>query len=763
MWGSLESCDSVPLSPGLDCGIYAGESDGEGEDMEDVVGKIPKLRKAPREPSAQERRDHEQLHLPYRSWCRWCVKARGASHPHVKQAEVNHGMAGINLDYWFMRNEAGEDKATVLTLKDDESKAYCGYVCVKKGRSDDLGWKIVNDVARMGHGKESIVVKSDNENSISDLVNEIVELRSSETHVETSPKYDSQSNGIAERAIRSHEGLCRTIKLALEDHIGGRIDCSHPIITFLVPHTADLLTKIMIGKDGRTAYERIKKKKYSGELVEFGCGVHCLVPVDKLEGGNMTERWVEGCWVGKRWNSDEHKVILEDGNIHYFRSVEILDEKRRWRKDLIDWVKCTPWKKFKIESAGSDEPKVIPFTPLEVKESVEYKPVIPDYSTRSFRITDDMIHKFGYIKGCIRCEAMRRKAFDVNSKRHSAQCRERLIKVMKEDEHFVRVVVDSEVRSQEFNNRRQEDITKERDEMLNQNQESGNRNQESNVDSQGKSASSEMSEELRKELDEKEKRKSCEEEEGETEGKKKRRRLGEELKEEEKEGEEKGTSSSSTNGGKANVEIEKRSLGEESADVGQAKRRRTDVTMILHLDNRTNLDEALKKVRQKRPQTCVVNISGNDHCEKRVAVQICLEQVQHKRSFVVEGIGSEYVWQDTELHRLLSKCDTFESHLDVGCTRDNRGKIKLITNNCIIHDRIERIKRIRGICICREYVESAIFESGEIEVVGRRADLETRYLSLCELHDDVEINWSYIDDITGLELNPKLVEKARAE
>ena len=75
------------------------------------------------------------------------------------------------------------------------------------------------------------------------------------------------------------------MKLGLEDKIKCKIPVTHPVITWLVPHAADLLTKFVVGKDGRTGYERIKGKKYIGELLEFGCCVHCRIPVDAAEGG----------------------------------------------------------------------------------------------------------------------------------------------------------------------------------------------------------------------------------------------------------------------------------------------------------------------------------------------------------------------------------------------------------------------------------------------------------------------------------------------
>ena len=63
------------------------------------------------------------------------------------------------------------------------------------------------------HGK--VILKSDQENAILDVVNDVCKQRRKEddsvmTLVESSPKSESQSNGIAERAVQDLEEGVRT-------------------------------------------------------------------------------------------------------------------------------------------------------------------------------------------------------------------------------------------------------------------------------------------------------------------------------------------------------------------------------------------------------------------------------------------------------------------------------------------------------------------------------------------------------------------------
>ena len=111
--------------------------------------------------------------------------------------------------------------------------------------------------------------------------------------MESSKIYDSQSNGVAERAVQSVECQVRTVLIALQKRLGVNVPVTHKIATWLVEHAADLLNKFAVGPDGRTAFERLKGKRYRGEVVEFGRKILYKIPC-KPERGLMTERCAPG-------------------------------------------------------------------------------------------------------------------------------------------------------------------------------------------------------------------------------------------------------------------------------------------------------------------------------------------------------------------------------------------------------------------------------------------------------------------------------------
>ena len=64
---------------------HKGEEAGmEGEGDTEEAAEV-KIRRSPGEPTSREREEHEATHIPYRDWCRRCVRARGVNHTHGKR------------------------------------------------------------------------------------------------------------------------------------------------------------------------------------------------------------------------------------------------------------------------------------------------------------------------------------------------------------------------------------------------------------------------------------------------------------------------------------------------------------------------------------------------------------------------------------------------------------------------------------------------------------------------------------------------------
>ena len=91
--------------------------------------------------------------------------------------------------------------------------------------------------------------------------------------------------------------MTRTLKLDLEARLGQVLSVSKLVLPWLVLHAAAIHNKYVMGTDGRTAWARLKGKKYSGEIWEFFQPVFFRT-VGKVQGGVLSGRWFTGHWLG---------------------------------------------------------------------------------------------------------------------------------------------------------------------------------------------------------------------------------------------------------------------------------------------------------------------------------------------------------------------------------------------------------------------------------------------------------------------------------
>ena len=73
--------------------------------------------------------------------------------------------------------------------------------------------------------------------------------------------------------MQSFEQIFRTHKLDLERKVGKGVDVHLPVMAWLAEHVADMYNKSHVYEDGKTAYEKLRGRKYKGEMLPFGCQV----------------------------------------------------------------------------------------------------------------------------------------------------------------------------------------------------------------------------------------------------------------------------------------------------------------------------------------------------------------------------------------------------------------------------------------------------------------------------------------------------------
>jgi len=445
-------------------------SDEEAEQNEESGTRKPMMKRQPEEPTKEEIEEHNINHTPFRSWCPQCVKARGRATHHKKHEEQEKAIPDFHIDYWFMRDHRGAELVPVANIKDGKSKTNKAHVVPGKGNAEGVAKKIVRDIEEMGYNGV-ISLKGDQENAIMDLIKEIQRLRPQGAIVEEAKNKDSQSNGMIERGIQSVEGIVRTMKLALEKKIGTMIPCNHPVMTWLVEHGAETLNRYHVGQDGRTAYERLKGKKYRGEMIEFGRKIFHRHP-GRVEGGSMEPRWEEGIWLGKRVRSDEHIVACTSGKVMKARSIAMKPLSESWDAAAVMAVKATPWapggEKVGEEREGRRRAEeevqdaVIVNMPERSRENLVPDPKVREPIPRDIYVMPKTLGKFGYTKkGCPKCSMMEKRDPRSTKYSHTDICRERIRKCMLEDQESQDTVKAADNRRGEYVARVIEDDDKE--------------------------------------------------------------------------------------------------------------------------------------------------------------------------------------------------------------------------------------------------------------------------------------------------------------
>ena len=174
-------------------------------------------------PTQREIDEHCVTHLPHRSWCEVCIKARGREDAHASHKEKGTKPT-IAVDYKeFGEAEDSEDKIKTIILKDEESGCMAAHVVEQKGSADQWAvQRILDDIRMFGH--TDIIMRGDGGPALVQVQREIVDKRSAGSVPQNPPAYDPQANGAVERGVQEFMNQLRAMKIGLEQRIQMKID-----------------------------------------------------------------------------------------------------------------------------------------------------------------------------------------------------------------------------------------------------------------------------------------------------------------------------------------------------------------------------------------------------------------------------------------------------------------------------------------------------------------------------------------------------------
>ncbi len=193
---------------------------------------------------------------------------------------------------------------------------------------------------------------------------------------------------------------------------------------WLVRWAAMNVSRFLVGKDGRTAYERRRGRQCKVPLALFGGNVwYKQLAEGKAKVDKFESEWREGIWLGHSRKSNETLVGTESGVVRAY-AIRRQDEGSRWGGKMIQSLKGTP-QQPDPNKPGTSVPIRISFDEAPDRgQAIPAAPVRREDVPRRVKITEAMLRKYGYTEGCQGCSF--RRAGLSEQRAHSEACRTRI-------------------------------------------------------------------------------------------------------------------------------------------------------------------------------------------------------------------------------------------------------------------------------------------------------------------------------------------------
>ena len=216
------------------------------------------------------------------------------------------------------------------------------------GQENEMDWLVKDmslELKAWGHAGgtgSSIILKADGERSIGSVRDAIAKFHGGVTIPEASAKNESQSNGRVEEAGKTVREFARVMKEQLDDNAKITLECDSVIVLWMVRWAAMMTSRYLVGKDGRTAYERRRGRKCKVPVVMFGEKVWYKEVREGTERKDkFNTEWKEGVWLGHARNTNEAIIGTDLGALRAY-AVKRRAPGEQWDGPAIQNLKGTP-------------------------------------------------------------------------------------------------------------------------------------------------------------------------------------------------------------------------------------------------------------------------------------------------------------------------------------------------------------------------------------------------------------------------------------
>ena len=350
-------------------------------------------------PSDAERRAHEIHHMPYRSWCEYCVRGRGKESPHLSRYEqADDGIPVVQMDYAFLHDTGDKEaKVTFLTMVDNSSGQMVATAVQKKRHDKFVERFLLKGLESFGVTGEMVLL-TDKETGPIDVAKHVAAERKATTIIRQTPKKSSQSNAYVERAHQSVETMVRTMKEVIEDKSTHQIerDRQHHELD---DSTRSILANTFLCWKGR---QNTIQETTSQRLHEPTSNIRISCCCQSPRRGNRTQQIPDSFQVFGLEEPQRAMSTLSNSTGCLHSKVRAKNDQEIWNSGLIKSMKGTPWAPRAEDSQA------------EVRMPEKgHRPMI-GWNTNT-RMLRDFWNEMGKTAGCVACESPGGKKHNVAS------------------------------------------------------------------------------------------------------------------------------------------------------------------------------------------------------------------------------------------------------------------------------------------------------------------------------------------------------------
>ena len=159
---------------------------------------------------------------------------------------------------------------------------------------------------------------------------------------ETPAKHEKAENGYIEEAGKTIRELVCTFLTQIEEGIDDKLPLDANLVPWIVRWAAICHSRYAVGKDGRTAYERLRGRTCKAVVVPIGEKVWYRRIRPGLVRQNKAEtEWFSGIWLGPVTGSSETLVGTREGVVKA-SAIKRFGETENWDVNAILEMQGTP-------------------------------------------------------------------------------------------------------------------------------------------------------------------------------------------------------------------------------------------------------------------------------------------------------------------------------------------------------------------------------------------------------------------------------------